>query len=125
MGTSAEAMTQYIAAVNDGARRYLIEAGGVPAGTASVRHPWLKGPYLELLALLSAHQCQGIGAAVLRWFEDEARRHEARNLWACASRSNTRALSFYRRHGFTETAELPDLVADGFNEILLRKFPIG
>lgn len=125
MGTPAEAMTRYLAAEADGAHRYVIEAGGTPAGAASVRHPWLKGPYLELLALFPAHQGQGIGAAILRWFEDEARRHEARNLWACASRFNTRALSFYRRHGFAEAAVLPELVADGFDEILLRKFPIG
>ena len=125
MGTSAEAMTRYLAAEGDGACRYVIEVGGAPAGAASVRYPWLKGPYLELLALFPAYQGQGIGAAMLRWFEDEACRHEARSLWACASRFNERALDFYRRHGFAETAVLPDLVADGFDEILLRKFPIG
>jgi GNAT superfamily N-acetyltransferase len=124
-GTSAEAITRYLAAEGDGARRYVIDIGGTPAGAAAVRYPWLKGPYLELLALLPKHQGQGIGAAFLRWFEEEARRHEARNLWVCASRFNAGALAFYRRHGFAETAALPDLVANGFDEILLRKFPIA
>ncbi len=124
-GTSAEAITRYLAAEGDGARRYVIDIGGAPAGAAALRYPWLKGPYLELLALLPKHQGQGIGAAFLRWFEEEARRHEARNLWVCASRFNAGALAFYRRHGFAETAALPDLVASGFDEILLRKFPIA
>jgi len=124
-GTSAEAITRYLAAEGDGARRYVIDIGGAPAGAAALRYPWLKGPYLELLALLPKHQGQGIGTAFLRWFEEEARRHEARNLWVCASRFNAGALAFYRRHGFADTAALPDLVASGFDEILLRKFPIA
>jgi len=125
MGTSAVDMTRYLAAEGDGARRYVIDIGGMPAGAAALRYPWLKGPYLELLALLPEHQGRGIGGAFLRWFEDEARRHEARNLWVCASRFNAGALAFYRRHGFAETASLPGLVAHGFDEILLRKFPIA
>jgi GNAT superfamily N-acetyltransferase len=125
MGTPVEAMTRYLASDDGGVRRYVIEVSGVTAGAAAVRYPWLRGPYLELMALLPERQDKGIGAAFLTWFEDEARRHGARNLWACASRFNTRALQFYRRHGFAETAVLAGLVADGFDEILLRKFPIG
>jgi len=48
----ADAMARFLAASADGAYRYLVEAGGKPAGAVSIRHPWLKGPYLELLALL-------------------------------------------------------------------------
>jgi len=125
MGTPTETMTRYLASDDDGVRRYVVDVGGVAAGAATVRYPWLRGPYLELLALLPERQGQGIGTAFLSWFEDEARRCGARNLWACASRFNTRALQFYRRYGFAETAVLPGLVADGFDEILLRKFPIG
>ena len=36
-----------------------------------------------------------------------------------------RALRFYERHGFEHAAALPGLVADGYEEILLRKFPLG
>ena len=104
--------------------RYLIEAGGEPAGAVSIRHPWLKGPYLELLALLPLFQNQGIGAEILGWFEGEGLRAEARNLWVCASGFNERALHFYQRHGFSQAAALPGLVADGYTEILLRKFPL-
>jgi GNAT superfamily N-acetyltransferase len=91
----------------------------------SVRSPWLKGPYLELLALLPKAQGQGIGANILAWFEQEALKAGARNLWVCASLFNTRALRFYERHGFEQAATLPGLVADGYDEILLRKFPLS
>jgi peptidoglycan-N-acetylglucosamine deacetylase len=34
-------------------------------------------------------------------------------------------LRFYARHGFEPAATLADLVADGFDEFLLRKFPLA
>ncbi len=120
----ADAMARFLAASADGAYRYLVEAGGKPAGAVSIRHPWLKGPYLELLALLPPWQSQGIGAEILAWFEQEGLRADARNLWVCASSFNERALRFYQRHGFRQAASLPGLVADGYDEILLRKFPL-
>ena len=125
MHYEADAMSGYLGAGEDGARRYVIEIDGTKVGAVSVRYPWLRGAYLELLALLPAFQNQGIGTAVLDWLEDEALRRDARNLWACASSFNAAALRFYARHGFAETALLSDLVADGFNEVLLRKFPLG
>jgi len=125
MGYPAAAMTRFLSSAEDGARRYVIEIGGKPAGAASVRYPWLRGPYLELLALLPEFQNRGVGATLLAWFEREALRDEARNLWVCASRLNTRGLRFYGRHGFEEAATLHDLLADGFDEILLRKFLLG
>jgi ribosomal protein S18 acetylase RimI-like enzyme len=118
----ADGMARFLASSADGAYRFLVEADGRQAGAVSVRHPWLKGPYLELLALLPQFQSRGIGAEILRWFEQEGARAEARNFWVCASAFNERALSFYRRHGFKQAASLPGLVADGYTEILLRKF---
>jgi ribosomal protein S18 acetylase RimI-like enzyme len=35
------------------------------------------------------------------------------------------AARFYERQGFTRAATLPGLVANGYDEILLRKFPLG
>jgi diamine N-acetyltransferase len=125
MNYPADAMAQFLAMADDNVSRYLIEIGAEQAGAVSVRSPWLKGPYLELLALLPKAQGQGIGARILTWFEQQALTLAARNLWVCASSFNTRALRFYERHGFEQAATLPGLVVDGYEEILLRKFPLG
>lgn len=125
MGYSAEGMAQFLGRDDGGVRRYVIAADGTIAGAASVRSPWLIGPYLELLVLLPGFQGRGIGAAFVHWFEGEALQRGARNLWVCASRLNSGALRFYRRHGFAKAAVMPELVAEGFDEVLLRKFPLG
>ena len=109
-----------------GVSRYLVEIGGEQAGAVSVRYPWLKGPYLELLAMLPAYQ--GAGASAAAFSTGSSGRRSglgARNLWVCASSFNARALRFYGRHGFRPAATLHGLVADGYDEILLRKFPLG
>ena len=108
MDYPADAMARFLAASGDGASRYLVEAGGGEAGAVSIRHPWLKGPYLELLALLPPFQRRGIGAGIVSWFEQAGRGLGARNLWVCASSFNDGALRFYQRHGFAPVATLPD-----------------
>jgi ribosomal protein S18 acetylase RimI-like enzyme len=123
MNYPAETLAALLARPDLGASRYVLSVNGEEAGVVSVRHPWLKGPYLELLALLPPAQGQGIGSSILDWFESAAVQHRARNLWVCASSFNARGLRFYERHGFTRAATLPGLVADGYDEILLRKFP--
>jgi len=124
MSYPAEAMARFLATADGNASHYAVEVEGEQAGAVSVRSPWLKGPYLELLALLPKAQGQGVGSSILVWFEEEALKVGARNLWVCASSFNTRALRFYERHGFEQAATLPGLVADGYDEILLRKFPL-
>ena len=125
MNYPAETLAAFLASPDRDVSRYWVSLGGSEAGVVSVRYPWLKGPYLELLALLPQAQGQGVGSSILAWLEREALRHQARNLWVCASSFNTRALRFYERHGFRPAATLPGLVADGYNEILLRKYPLG
>ncbi|MGV1015344.1 MAG: GNAT family N-acetyltransferase [Methyloceanibacter sp.] len=125
MNYPADSMAQFLAATSDSVSRYRVVVDGEDAGIVSVRYPWLKGPYLELLALLPKFQGQGLGARILAWFEQEAARHEARNLWVCASSFNQGALRLYERHGFQPVATLPGLVVDGYDEILLRKFPLS
>ncbi len=124
MNYSAGALAKFLASTDGGVSRYLVKVGEEPAGAVSVRFPWLKGPYLELLALLPSFQGRGIGSAILGWFEQEGVRLGARNLWVCASSFNAKAMRFYRRHGFREAAILGGLVAEGYDEILLRKFPL-
>lgn len=125
MDYPADRLAEFLAKPDGGVTRCLIEVGGKTAGVISVRYPWLKGPYLELLALLTPFQRKGIGGTLLKRFESEAASREARNLFVCASSFNENALRFYRRHGFHDVAVLPGLVAEGYEEILLRKFPVG
>lgn len=126
MGYADETLISYLADTdtNAGARKFGIWQSDNLTGCISVRDPWLIGPYLEMLALLPDWQGRGIGSAVLSWYEQEAS-PGARNLWVVSSSFNERALAFYRRHGFEDVATLPSLVFDGFDEILLRKFPLA
>ena len=120
MGYRPEAMAAYLAARESGACRKAIVYEGAPVGAVCIRYPWLRGPYLELLALLPGSQGLGIGAAVLDWMAGEVS-GRADSLWVCTSTFNARALTFYGRHGFVRVGDLEGLVAPGFTEILLRK----
>jgi len=124
MNISADRLAAFLTNPDGALCRYVVSLDGADAGVVSIRFPWLKGPYLELLALLPQAQDRGIGKTIMAWLEVTARRHEARNLWVCASSSNAKALRFYERHGFEAVGTLPDLVAEGYDEILLRKFPL-
>ena len=115
-----EAMAAYLAAREPGTCRRAIIHDGQIVGAVSIRYPWLRGPYLELLATLPGSQGLGIGAAVLDWMAREVA-GRANSLWVCTSTFNTRALTFYERHGFVRVGDLDGLVGPGFTEILLRK----
>jgi GNAT superfamily N-acetyltransferase len=116
----AAALTGYLTRPDPAASRFAIDAEGALAGVVAVREPWLRGPYLELLGLLPPAQGQGIGAAVLDWFEAEAPAG-ASSLWVLCSDFNTGALAFYERHGFQRVTLLDGLVGAGLTEILMRK----
>ncbi|BAQ17002.1 GNAT family N-acetyltransferase [Methyloceanibacter caenitepidi] len=116
-----EALNRFLAGGDEGTRHYAITVGGATAGVACTRFPWLKGPYVELLAVLPDHQGHGLGTKALAFVEAEAKRAGARNVWVCASEFNNPARRFYERRGFVEVGTLPGLVAEGFAEMLLRK----
>ena len=84
MNYPAETLAAFLSTPDESVSRYVISVNGEEAGVVSVRHPWLKGPYLELLALLPQAQDQGIGSSIIAWFESAALQHGARNLWVCA-----------------------------------------
>jgi diamine N-acetyltransferase len=120
MGYRPDAMAVYLAASEPGTCRRAVVLGGHTIGAVCVRHPWLRGPYLELLALTPQAQGLGLGAAVLDWMGSEVA-GRANSLWVCTSTFNVRALGFYQRHGFAHVGDLDGLVGAGFTEILLRK----
>ncbi len=120
MGYAPEALSDYLRRPDPAAFRYAIRTNGQLAGVISVRNPWLRGPYLELLGLFPQFHGHGIGQSAMDWFESEAPKG-AGYLWVICSAFNTGALAFYKRCGFTEVTDINDLVFQGFTEILLRK----
>jgi ribosomal protein S18 acetylase RimI-like enzyme len=120
LGYTADGLARYFLRDDPGLHRYRIVAGSATAGVVCVRHPWLRGAYIELIGLDPVVQAKGFGGDVVAWIEDETR-SEAANLWAFVSASNAPARRFYARQGFVKIAPVADLVAPGYAEILLRK----
>jgi ribosomal protein S18 acetylase RimI-like enzyme len=120
-GYAPEALSSYFKAKEDDAPRFEIIADGTLSGAICVRKNWLRGPYLQLLAVLPSFQGRGVGGVAISWFEAQAQAAQSQNIWVVASAFNTGALALYERHGFVPAATLEGLVADGTDEILLRK----
>jgi len=119
-GYAAPRFSGYLRRRDPALHRYAIVVKRDLAGVAAVRDPWLHGAYLELLGLLPPFQGRGLGAEVMRWFEDQSF-SVAPNAWVLVSSFNTRGRNFYRRMGFLELAALPDFLKPGHDEILLWK----
>lgn len=117
LGFTAIGLAAYLGREDGALTRMVVERDGAPAGLIALRRPWLRGPYIELLAVLPAAQGGGCGRGLVEW----AAAQGGGNLWACVSSFNAPARAFYARAGFDEVATLPDLVAAGADEILLRR----
>jgi len=113
-----EAFESYLLRAGPGLNHYAVMLAKEVAGVFSLRHPWLFGPFIELMALFDGYRCRGIGRRIIDWACD---RYESPNLWATVSSFNLRAQKFYSANGFEQTAILRDLIKPGWNEILIRK----
>ncbi|HSQ07511.1 MAG TPA: GNAT family N-acetyltransferase [Chromatiaceae bacterium] len=120
LGYSAESLARGLATPDPGLTRHLILRGGETLGLVAVRCPWLRGAYIELFAVLPGSQGQGVGEEVLGRLEQEYRGRTG-NLWLLVSGFNAGARRFYERQGFGAIGVIPDLVAQGQDEILMRK----
>ena len=117
----ADKLAGYLARHEPGAPRFVLHHEGKLAGGMGLRLNWMRGPYVQFLAVLPPFQCQGLGSALLAWVEAQAHAGGERNLWIAASEINAHARRLYERLGFREVAKLDDLVCDGRAEILYRK----
>jgi diamine N-acetyltransferase len=117
---SAASLANYLMRDDAALCRYVVTVEGNLAGVICVRHPWLRGPYIELLGVFPDYRGKGLGKQVLAWVETEARR-ESRNLWVLTSSFNHQALSFYQSLGFYPIGPIQGLVSPEYDEILLRK----
>jgi diamine N-acetyltransferase len=106
-----------------GAERYLLRSADGILGVLCLQYPWLRGVYVEQLAVFPPHQGQGIGRQALEYVEHSFA-PRTRNLWLLVSGFNQAAQGFYRHLGFSEVGRVPDLLMVGEEEILLRK-PLG
>ena len=120
LGYRAEGLLALLSSHPPDRQSFLIQRGGRPAGVLVLRDPWWRGIYIELFAVYPEAQQQGVGRAALDLIE--ARRRPGRdNLWLLVSGFNSAAQTFYRRQGFELVGQLPDLLASGEDEILMRK----
>jgi diamine N-acetyltransferase len=120
-GIAGESLAAGLARESEGLMTYQVLVGTAQAGAVIIRYPWLLGPYLAMLAVLPAFQGQQIGATVLSWYEARAREAEIRNIWLCVSGFNVDAQRFYQAHGFQQVGLIPDMMAAGEDELLMRK----
>ncbi|WP_319585353.1 GNAT family N-acetyltransferase [uncultured Desulfobulbus sp.] len=120
LGFSASALHCYLIGPDPALNRFTVQDSQETVGVVCMRSPWLRGPYLELLAVFPTAQGRKIGQTILYWIEKQALL-TSNNIWAVTSEFNTRARRFYRAANFVEIAPLKNLVANGYNEILLRK----
>ena len=120
LGYGAKALSLYLTKSDTGLERLAIVAAGRLVGVLCVRFPWLRGPFVELLAVFPGDQARGLGREVLARVEAEPR-WAGPNVWVTVSGFNGKARSFYERCGYREVAVLPRLVAPDGEERLLRK----
>jgi ribosomal protein S18 acetylase RimI-like enzyme len=121
LGMSVEQMTGVLSASDGNKWCFSIWHGDACVGAIVVRHPWLAGPYLNLLGVLPRFQHAGVGRAAMAWLEAEALAVGGRSIFLCVSAFNTAAHAFYQRNGFADAALLGDLIKAGEDEILMRK----
>ena len=77
--------------------------------------------YLGLLLVAEHRQSRGIGAQLLARAERDARKSGSRHFIFLVTKSNRRAQSFYRRHGYAPIGELPGFVRQDIDEMLYLK----
>ena len=120
LGYSAQALTRYLGGLGQGRHAIVVLSGDAPAACLTVRPNWLRGPLLELLAVLPAFQGCGLGKQLIAWLVEQTLREKHGNLWTISSEFNTTAQAFYRREGFELAGTLPDLICPSETEVLLR-----
>ena len=120
LGYQAEALARGLESTHPDLTHYLAMRDGEPQGLVVVRHPWLRGAYIELFAVLPWAQGQGVGRAALEFIASHYRGRTA-NLWLLVSGFNTGARCFYEKQGFHPVGVIADLVVAGHDEVLMRK----
>lgn len=127
MGRPAASFVAYMTRPMAATFRFAVRRDGRPVGFLSLRHPFMRGPYIETVALFPEAQRNGIGRAIVDWIGREVA-GEASNIWLCVTEWNTAARAAYAAMGFVEVGPIADVALVGQTEIFLRKVlgpPLG
>lgn len=119
-GRTAAAFLAAMSTPMPGTHRFAIDLDGRLAGCLVLRHPFMRGPYVETIAVFPEAQRRGVARTVIEWIAAEAAA-TAPNIWLCVTEWNAPARAFYAALGFVEVGPLPDLAAPGVGEIFLRR----
>jgi GNAT superfamily N-acetyltransferase len=120
LGYTVSGLAKYLTRADASLERFSWVVSDRPVGVVCVRYPWLRGPFVEMLAVLPGEQGRGVGRDVLSWVEGNSR-WSGGNVWVTVSAFNGRARDFYLQCGYEEVGRLPCLIAANQDEILLRK----
>jgi ribosomal protein S18 acetylase RimI-like enzyme len=85
-----------------------------------VQDGFLLGAFVSLLAVRPEVAGQGVGRALMEHVAAGVFKSRAWLFVSCDA-ANPRAVSFYRKLGFTRVGRLPDLIKPKRVELLLRK----
>jgi ribosomal protein S18 acetylase RimI-like enzyme len=88
----------------------------------SVRYLVKEGLYFHRLAVRCEAQGHGIGTAMVRWLEEEARRSGQGAIWLKVRSSEGRNIEWYRRLGYHRSAESEDVNPNGKMVRTVRMF---
>lgn len=77
--------------------------------------------YLALLCVKNEFRGQGVGAWLLRQFEQMGREDGRRKASLTVSDFNTRAFEFYKKNGYYEVGMIPNALTEGIGEHLMLK----
>jgi ribosomal protein S18 acetylase RimI-like enzyme len=83
----------------------------------------LSGPlngYIQVIAVHPDWRCRGFGTRMIEFAEQRIFR-QSPNVFLCVSSFNQHAQKLYARLGYQRIGELPDFLARGCSEILMRK----
>lgn len=75
-------------------------------------------PYLRSFAVQRRYRNEGIGTALLHYFEQLTPSHR---FFILVSELNNEAMRFYKRNGYMAVGKVPDLFRPGISEIILTK----
>jgi ribosomal protein S18 acetylase RimI-like enzyme len=120
MGRPAESFVAYMTRPMAATFRYALRLDARPVGFLSLRYPFMRGPYIETIAVFPEAQRRGFARRIVDWMGREVE-GEATNLWLCVTDWNAAARAAYAAMGFVEIGPIPDIAMVGQTEIFLRK----